>query len=129
MTDEEREALAWLDQTTAGFTSAEGVNHAHRATLKAMLARPVLPEEPTREIVVLMHAAVNYEVYGDKMADAYRALYAHLTAPRTKTVWEVVAFEADAGAQVDSISEALRSAQLLLQNGHAVTIGKREVPV
>ena len=54
---------------------------------------------------------------------------AESTLPKTKTVWEVVAFEADAGAQVDSISEALRSAQLLLQNGHAVTIGKREVPV
>lgn len=96
MSDAEREALAWLDRyITSGCSYEEG----HATTLKAMLSEPRLPK--THEIgesafVAMFHAAHKHGagLSGSGMREAYRALYAHLTAPKTKEVevWHVEFF-------------------------------------
>ncbi len=83
MTDEENAAIAWLDQYAESLGSFRG----HARTIKAMLAQPRLPEEPTPEMV----EAIMLKIWGVRMggsvnakelaADAYGALYAHLTKP------------------------------------------------
>lgn len=89
MTDEEREAMGWLESYAALDRTNVG---RFAATLKAMLARPVMPEEPSQEIVTLMFEAWRK----NGMCAAYYALYAHLSAPKTKEVevWRVEYAEA-----------------------------------
>lgn len=86
MTDDEKTAVAWLDQ----FTATEGWAYQVR-TLKRMLARPVMPEEPTPEIVETLTRWWNRDGYGwlareEFAIGTYRALRDHITAPKTKEV-------------------------------------------
>jgi hypothetical protein len=91
---DEREAMEWLEARVDGERMSA---YAPATTIKSMLARPVLPREPSAAALKAM-----YDSYagacmcgGDPIKGAYRALYAHLTAPRTKeetfTRWLVVA--------------------------------------
>jgi hypothetical protein len=92
---EQRTAMEWLD----GYVKGELVhlNREAAATLKDMLERPVLPEasngDPDYEDAVLavMHGANLNDITA---RSAYRALYAHLSAPKTKEVevesWQVI---------------------------------------
>ncbi len=55
--------------------------------------KALMPEEPTPEILHAMHLGYNH-THGsgyERMAGVYRALYAHLTAPKTKEVevWRI----------------------------------------
>jgi hypothetical protein len=88
MTDAEKAALKWLDKVIDGNRGAWGVNDERTrapCAIKAMLAAPRLPAEPTKEAIKAM-----YEGYWT-WDGSYRALYAHLTKPNTKTVevWRV----------------------------------------
>jgi hypothetical protein len=86
MTHEEKAALEFLD-------GCAGPWKEHIATLKAMLARPVLPEIPTQAALYAMGQAwLDGKPNEDCWPYVYRALYAHLTAPKTKEV-EVWRFE------------------------------------
>lgn len=93
-TPEEKAALEWLDDWGRAYPSFAG-NSAR--TIKAMLSRPTLPEEPTPEAIAkILQATWGVRMEGsqnakDIAADVYRALYAHLTAPKTKEVevWHV----------------------------------------
>jgi len=96
MTDDERKATEWLDGVAATRSSsyAEQDNASYAATLKSMLARPVLPEEHDNDAILVMFDAAlksSAGISNTSMIAAYRALYAHLSAPRTKEmeVWRV----------------------------------------
>jgi hypothetical protein len=124
MTDAENAALEWLDWCLAPGNCTPTVV-AHADTLKVMLARPVLPEEPDKDVLKLMSHYVG-------MVDAehfYRRLLSTLTAPRTKEVeihaWAVV-FEK--GQVVFSDSELAQEHGA--RNGGAVVklTGKATVP-
>lgn len=72
-------AIEWL-QMMAGHSA-----HGHYAReIQDMLERPTLPKEPTCDVANLMwRAAVECGQTGTLyMLAAYRALYAHLTAPK-----------------------------------------------
>ncbi len=86
--------MEWLDNWGKDTVLSQlSVCNQHVAVIKAMLARPVMPEEPTQEVADLMwRAATNCGQSGTLyMLAAYRALYAHLTRPKTKEVevWHV----------------------------------------
>lgn len=96
MTDKERqEAMEWLDRHIAHPAFAG----PYARTLKAMLAEPRLPEEPSDASLIAIEAILEKAMpldpdvrYHEPRARAcYRALYAHLTKPATKTVqvWRV----------------------------------------
>lgn len=90
MTPAERAALGWLDECALLSHGQE----RHARTIKAMLARPCMPEEATPEIRGLMvdaHRRISLTLHGAGMNAAYRALYAHLSKPPTHTmqVWLV----------------------------------------
>lgn len=92
--DDVAEAMAWL-----GMWSAENRGHMvpihdapkHVRTLQRLLAEPRLPHSPTNAMLYAMGSAAYGEHAPGPMGDAYRALYAHLTKPATKTVevWRV----------------------------------------
>lgn len=71
MTAEQKAALKWLDHWAEPSAT-------HARALKAMLAEPRLPKEPSEEALQAMRNS-NDRVNAFSM---YRALYAHLTAPR-----------------------------------------------
>lgn len=83
MTDAEKAALKWLEEMAA---IPMGYVPVHARTLKALLAQPRLPAEPTAGMLRAMFGSGHVT---DR--DIYRALYAELTAPKTKTVevWHV----------------------------------------
>lgn len=83
-TRKERDALAWLD----GEMQGPCPRATHARTLKAMLAAPRLPKEPTTEAIAAMVRRSSTPL---DMQAVYRALYAHLSKPATKMVemWEV----------------------------------------
>lgn len=91
---EEKIALAWLDDMSITESRLDIYPDECRAaarTLKAMLARPVMPESPA---LVALHAMADAcAVYVHDpipvMHNIYRALYAHLSKPKTKTEWQV----------------------------------------
>jgi hypothetical protein len=95
MTQEEREAVEWvraIKNSTRPGSDAE----RHAATAIRMLSRPALPEEPSEAALNAMMAAIvvptaPWDKPGAAYPKMYRALYAHLTKPRTKeaTVWRV----------------------------------------
>lgn len=91
MTDEQKAALAWLDKcivlTPGNYVEVTDIVTVAR-TLKAMLAEPRLPKEPSIELLDAMEAASYAPVSTtmmtlgwDKARQIYSALYAHLTAP------------------------------------------------
>lgn len=89
MTDkDEQEALAWLKRVALCGSFADG---PAAATALRLLARPVLPAEPTPHAMDAMRQAW-HSAPGDSwaiLAEMYRALYAELTKPRTKTVYRI----------------------------------------
>lgn len=91
MIDEQKAALEWLDDWANAPWRCRGQSHA--LTLKAMLARPVMPEELSDELVeVIWHASYCPNGTHRKQAEQIvAALRAHLTAPKTKEVdvWHV----------------------------------------
>lgn len=129
MTDDDK-ALKWLDVAIT-FAESQRLDTSesdkHRAAIKRMLAEPRMSKEASLDFIRKMFP--DWPLVLDVVREYHRGLYADLTAPKTKTVWEVTVIEADVGAQVGSISEALRSADCLLKGGRTtVTICKREVP-
>lgn len=88
MTEAERKALEWIDKACTWSESTDSANR-NRATLKAMLARPVLPEELSDEMLdVLLNTAMRFSDQRAEYRRAYRALYAHLTKPKTPSRYE-----------------------------------------
>lgn len=96
MTPEEKAALDWLDCAEIGGPACRDEDERARTAIKALLARPVLPQEPSAEALRVMRVKCEAEGFSpDHTAyQCYRALYAHLTAPKTKEV-EVWFFEWD----------------------------------
>ncbi len=93
MTDDERKAVEWLENWEQHGVRMQA-DWKHARTIKAMLARPVMPEEPTPEMVSLIRENIQSCVgWNVGSVRAYRALYAHLTRPKTKEVevWAIVA--------------------------------------
>ena len=92
MTDEQKEAMKWL---RAAMWPGLANDEKHRAVILAMLDEPRLPrpEDVPQEVIGAMYGAFVECPLGThgKMRHAYRALYDHYTAPRTKTVevWRV----------------------------------------
>ena len=90
MSEKERSALSALDDLIDYKAKHWGSDHeeaAHWLTIKEMLARPILPEEPSEDAIREMQRAFREHLtVTGSMEAAYRALYAHLTAPRTKEV-------------------------------------------
>lgn len=112
MTDaDEKAAMAWLDSF---IRLNDGLSHNWFArTLKRMLAEPRLPKEPTPEMLLTMATG-----WKDDYRGAYRALYAHLTAPKpliVRMTWGAQGFRGDA-------EKALDFARAALKNGEKVTI-------
>lgn len=82
MTQDERAAMEWLE----GFQHYAGTpGDAHARVIRAMLARPVMPEEAPEDAKAAMFEAYRAE---RNMGAIYRALRAHLSSPPapTKTV-------------------------------------------
>ncbi len=141
MTDDERKAIEWLDEAlnAAGPTKSDPLGQRspfvlpsknELRTLKAMLARPVMPEEPSTDALAAMQSAVRERpMYSDPTLPAYRALYAHLSKPKTKTVWIVTggAGETNQGDGVE-LDAAVQLAFAKADLGYTVTLRKREVP-
>ena len=79
--EEESAALEWLkDANGWGVTAAAQANY--KATIRRLLARPVLPPEPTPEMLSVMRqewwrdSGSSYDV----VREIYRALHVHLTS-------------------------------------------------
>jgi hypothetical protein len=85
MTDEQKAALEWLERWS-GCLIGEETNRAV-ATIKAVLAEPRLPAEPSEEALDAIRQACGTT----GAISAYHALYAHLRKSQTKTVdvWHV----------------------------------------
>ncbi len=94
MTEQDRkEALAWLDDWATSRSAAAAQS---ARTLKAMLAEPRMPEEPSEELIRVMRdggqLGETYELVSNAMMrHAYRALHAHLSKLATKEVdvWRI----------------------------------------
>jgi hypothetical protein len=93
MTEAERKAMEWLDfECERDYFGRESA-----IKLREMLARPVLPEEPSRVLLAKIRDARFLNTYGDN-ADIYtierhilNEIHAHLTRPATREVevWRV----------------------------------------
>ena len=93
MTDEQKEAMKWL---RAAMWPGLANDEKHRAVILAMLDEPRLPRPEDVPQELYRDMALRWERCGltddgDAARFAYRALYDHYTAPRTKTVevWRV----------------------------------------
>jgi hypothetical protein len=96
----EKRALDALDDLIAEKWNLGSISTAFKMseiayTLKAMLADPRMPAEPSEEALnkilstiwgVRMGGSVNALVIA---GDVYRALYAHLSAPRTNQLYRI----------------------------------------
>jgi hypothetical protein len=90
MTEAERKAMEWLDEMASSVASDRHWTAEYSRTLKAMLARPVLPAIPPADAFEAMRA----QVPGHGAATTqfiYQALHDALTAPKTREVevWHV----------------------------------------
>lgn len=90
----EKAALEWLDHAVANDFDTLLTERVHPTLriLKAMLAEPRIPAEPTKELhEIFKRAGHGWMFEFGAFAAGYRALYAHLTKPKTKTieVWHV----------------------------------------
>ena len=93
-TDEQKEAVEWMRRCTRINFSSDDEFVRHRATILAMLAEPRLPrpeDVPEHVLEKMWWATAPNGSHFDVARAAYRALYDHYTAPRTKTVevWRV----------------------------------------
>ena len=83
MTDEQKDALEWLEEAHVRMRA----NEPYRSTIKAMLAEPRLPEVPSETAINVMAmeigAATETDAWRATAREAYAALYAHLTKPAT----------------------------------------------
>lgn len=83
--EDERAALEWLDLFT----------HGHADVIKAMLAEPRLPKEPSGAMIAAMLSGmdgwIDCATNRNYTRALYANLYAHLTKPATKIVqvWRV----------------------------------------
>ncbi len=142
MTDAEREALEWLDFEAHDAWAGKLDSCQHARTLKAMLSRPVMPDigdqKVLQELVRVVKAGWEREDIRDLIgptsvaAISIRALYAHLTKPKTKTSYRVLwTAHNDTGeyGPYDGVDEAARQAQNLLRKHPdcVVTITPHEV--
>jgi len=116
--EEERDAMAWLDQAFLWAERNEKdfpISGPHKTTLRRLLARPVLPEEPTPEILCRMRNCWSAAARSglNAAAEAYRGLRAELTKPATREVWEVTwspSHDTLGGThQYDSLADACRA--------------------
>lgn len=85
--EDERRALDWLHRHAMDITA----DWSAPRTIKTLLARPLLPEEPTDGAIDAMRSALHLKEWN--LTEVYRALYAFLTARKTKEieVWRVEA--------------------------------------
>ncbi len=128
MTDDEQSVHSWLDSLARDYP--------HWVELcRAMLARPAMPEDPTPEMVLAMRDAVirapiDCEGKAPVVAAVYHAIYAHLTKPAVKTVWDVAYDNGCVGGcdAYDDPADAIKSAEGHTKYRRAVTITPREVP-
>lgn len=135
--EREREAREWVTALGPGINDPLG---QRVETIKAMLARPTLPEEPSDETTTAIVAALWSETIAaardlvprQTARKLYRALYAHLTAPKTKTVWRVswCNEKADTGGVCENmdLATALALVHDRTEKGGEVWITPREVP-
>lgn len=93
MTDDQKDALAWLEGIAAAAAPWGPSAARHARALKLMLAEPRLPAEPTDEALSAMlrtyNGAPDFQGWDRKWVAVFRALYAHLTKPKTVEVWRV----------------------------------------
>jgi len=142
--DEEREALAWLgraclaSEVMAGGGTPTPESDKHQATIRRMLARPVMPQEPSDGAMQAMLCAYNgspdYQGWDIKWAAACRALYAHLTKPKKmKPVFHVTGSDYQNGphrtsapitADWHDINQAITA---LCNDGYQVVTVRREM--
>lgn len=131
MTDAERRATEWLLEAGTGHETIE-TNSRYRSTVFAMLSRPVLPEDRdgSKAFEDLLQA-IREE---DPRVNAwciYRAIHAHLTKPKTKTVWRVSFFRQAGGGEDGGGDEhdAFPADHLkrLADEGYTIKIERREV--
>lgn len=130
MIDAEKAALAALEAATSGRYSDScnlHMNVGQLRALKALLAEPRLPAEPSEEMKQVMRRAFEGSYLHSPFIDAiYRALSAHLTKPKTKKAWAVgcgLGF-----VHFDTLDEALEAAGVEVKAGRVVTIAHEEVP-
>lgn len=101
MTDDEKAAMDWLDHLIKDLTPGNSIVR-HARTIKAMLAEPRLPKEPTRDMIDVITVADGIDAPGWQK-EIYRALYDHLSKPATRSVqvWHVLySFKSAAGTWV-----------------------------
>lgn len=133
---EEKAAMEWLEVVERG--GRYPVADILRAqTLKAMLARPVMPEEPTQGALDAMWRGVakghGVGISFDTFVTTYRALYAHLNKPQTKTVWRVSGVWSDGSAaspaDFNTLQQAVAAGCSWHQEGcHSMAITQTTVP-
>lgn len=141
MTNEEREAMEWLETAASG--RYEGCQFSEFSqkfarTIMAKLARPVMPEEFPEEAMAAMWEAGKAAASpmfvrtppNDTMRRVfvaeYRALYAHLTKPAPKTEWRVHCSE-ESTFHADLV-DAMRRVEFHTRKGRCVTIQQATVP-
>jgi hypothetical protein len=119
--NQEKCALVWLAGQTAECE--------HASVIQSMLAEPRLPAEPDEGHILAMMAAYPRSHTPREVAyDGYRALYAHLTKPKTKTVWDV-RYGEGGWSRYYTRAEALENVERRLQEGRLhVEIRESEVP-
>lgn len=93
MTDEQKAVMKWLDYAET-CRVAYSVDHKNVTIIKAMLVEPRLPKEPTETMFRAFLGGggwVDCSTNREYFMRSWRALYAHLTKPATKTVevWRV----------------------------------------
>ncbi len=91
MTPEQVEAIEWLKRAIVYAEHDKGdcrISDPHRATIRAMLAEPRMPEKPTEEMMMILWRAFNSraQYQGTAAMNAYNALRAELLKPKTKEV-------------------------------------------
>lgn len=136
-------ALMWLKSWADPLTPRAHITNAeqHARTLEAMLAEPRLPKEPSADALKAMQDGIYRDTgcmaFHHTVETAYRALHAHLTTPKTKTVWRVTwkTQDGDKGGVVSRDEETYGKAMeclLLMGAGDnhviAASITKQEVP-
>lgn len=75
------QALKWLANWGECMRPGSDAERAV-AEIEAMVAEPRLPAEPSNLMLIHMDNALQGPVQYDNMRSIYRALYAHLTAPK-----------------------------------------------
>lgn len=121
--EEERKAVEWLRSTVPLHGP---VVNGYSATLLRMLARPVMPEEPTTHALLVMDLSAPGESQFSRTISErmYRALYAHLSRTKTKTVWRVTwsGIETASHAYYATLADAAEALVGIVGHGRDVVI-------